>query len=186
MPLPRYSRGNWNNDSDWLSLITFNKVTRSNRDMAHHDQVLSFEYYSRGDLLLADGGEEKYVLDKTYGMYDISHNTVAIENPRTPFPVSPLTGSSSLGIFKGYNVNLVTPPTVDTIVQAPWIQALQTHVSITKLSPGNGITYTPQNLSSPIHTRGQSSTRSPIISSSLTVWKEQRHGPIATFSGPPA
>ena len=142
-------RGNWNDDADWLSLITFNKVTRSNRDMAHHDQ-LSFEYYSHGDLLLADGGEEKYVLNKTYGMYDTSHNTIAIENPRTPFPVSPLTGSSSLGISKGYNVKLITPPTVDSIIQAPWIQALKTHVSITKLSPGNGVTYSPQSLSSPI------------------------------------
>jgi hypothetical protein len=143
-------RGSWNNDSGWLSLITFNTVTRSNRDMAHNDQ-LSFEYYSRGDLLLADGGEEKHVLDKTYGINDISHNTIAIENPRTPFSVSPQTGSSSLGIFKGYNVNLVTPPTVGTIIQAPWIQALQANVTITKLSPGAGITYTPQNLSSPVH-----------------------------------
>ena len=37
--------------------------------MSHHDQ-LSFEYYSRGDLLLADGGEEKFVLDPTYGTAD--------------------------------------------------------------------------------------------------------------------
>ena len=59
-------RGSWNDDADWLSLITFNKVTRSNRDMQHHDQ-LSFEYYSRGDLLLADGGEDKSVLDAFYG-----------------------------------------------------------------------------------------------------------------------
>ena len=32
-----------------------------------HGDQLSIEYYSRGDLLLADGGEDKYVLDKIYG-----------------------------------------------------------------------------------------------------------------------
>ncbi len=80
-------RGSWADDADWLSLVTFNTVTRGNRDMMHNDQ-LSIEYYSRGDLLLADAGEQKYVLDKLYGYYDIHHNTIAIENPRTPFPVS--------------------------------------------------------------------------------------------------
>jgi hypothetical protein len=144
-------RGSWNDDADWLSLITFNKVTRSNRDMAHHDQ-LSFEYYSRGDLLLADGGEPKNTLafPAGYGYFDIFHNTIAIENPRSPFPVSLMSGSSSLGVYKGYNVKLVTPPAVGIIIEAPWIQALQTHVSITKLSAGTAEIYSTQNLSSPV------------------------------------
>jgi hypothetical protein len=128
-------RGSWNDDADWLSLITFNASTGSMRDMAHHDQ-LSFEYYSRGDLLLADGGEEKYVLDSTYGTLSPSHNTVAIENPRTPFTVSPYTGSAALGIYKGNAARMITPSTVDTIIQTPWMQAVQSHVSITTLSRG--------------------------------------------------
>ncbi len=33
--------------------------------MAHNDQA-SIEYYSRGDLLLADAGEDKYVLPKLW------------------------------------------------------------------------------------------------------------------------
>jgi len=143
-------RGNWKDDADWLSLITFNKFTGSNRDMTHHDQ-LSFEYYSRGDLLLADGGEDKYVLDRTYGTTAISHNTITIENPRSPFTISPLTGSASLGIYKGDSGGLVTPSTVDTIIQAPWVQAVQAHVSITKLSSGTTpYSYITQSLSSPI------------------------------------
>jgi len=93
-------RGSWNNDADWLSLVTFNVNSRSNRDSMHNDQ-LSFEYYSRGDLLLADAGENKYVLDKDYGYFDIHHNTIAIEDSRTPFPVSPWSRSSSAGIVKG-------------------------------------------------------------------------------------
>ena len=144
-------RGNWNNDSDWLSLITFNPpVTRTNRDMGHHDQ-LSFEYYSRGDLLLADGGEPKYTLEDEagYGKFAIFHNTISIENPRSPFTASAYSGSSSLGIYKGENTDLVTPSTVDTILQEPWIQAVQTHVSITKLSPETEI-YSTQDLTSPI------------------------------------
>ena len=96
-------RENWNDDSDWLSLITWNEITAENREMMHNDQ-LSIEYYSRGDLLLADAGEPKYVLERSYGYTDIHHNTIAIENPRTPFPVSPWSGSTSQGIFKG-NVN---------------------------------------------------------------------------------
>ena len=44
--------------------------------MMHNDQ-LSLEYYSRGDLLLSDGGESKKILDKPYGDFDIFHNTIS-------------------------------------------------------------------------------------------------------------
>jgi hypothetical protein len=141
-------RGSWNDDADWLSLITFNKNTLSNRDMTHQDQ-LSFEYYSRGDLLLADAGEDRFVLDQNYGKYTPSHNTISIEDPRSPFPASRFTGSAALGMYKGENSGLETTPTVDTIIQTPWIQALQTHVSITKVSDDTEL-YAKHSLSSPI------------------------------------
>jgi len=141
-------RESWNDDADWLSLITYNKNTRSNRDMQHHDQ-LSFEYYSRGDLLLADGGEEKVVLDKFYGTGVTYHNTIAIENPRSPFPESPYTGSAALGVYKGDAGGLVTPPTVDTVIEVPWMQAVQSHVTITKVSNDTTL-YAKQSLTSPI------------------------------------
>jgi hypothetical protein len=128
-------RENWNDDADWLSLITFNVVTNSNRDMAHQDQ-LSIEYYSRGDLLLADAGEPKHIMGGSYGTTDISHNTIAIEDPRTPFPVSPWSGSSSQGIFKGNAQGIGTTVTVDTIVQVPWVQLMQTQATITKVVNG--------------------------------------------------
>ena len=139
-------RGNWNDDADWLSLITFNKQTDSNRDMAHHDQ-LSFEYYSRGDLLLADGGEDKYVLDASYGMVDTYHNTIAIEDPRTPFPVAPWSGSTSRGMYKGYATGIVTPVTIGSIVQTPWIELMKTQATITKVINSWD---DPRSLSSPI------------------------------------
>jgi hypothetical protein len=141
-------RENWNDDADWLSLVTFNKFSRSNRDMLHNDQ-LSIEYYSRGDLLLADAGEDKYLLDRNYGGKEIHHNTISIENPRTSFGVSPWSGSSSAGIYKGDATGLVTPATVDTIIQMPWVQMIQTQVMVTAVMPlsyANRVT-----LSSPIN-----------------------------------
>ena len=128
-------RGSWNDDADWLSLVTWNKESGSNRDMVHNDQ-LSVEYYSHGDLLLADAGEQKVVLDKLYGYYDIHHNTVAIEDPRTHFPVSPSSGSASQGIFKGDAGGLVTPATVDTVIQLPWMELIKTQVTISQIMVG--------------------------------------------------
>ncbi len=142
-------RGNANQDSDWLSLVTWNVVSDSNRDMNHHDQ-LSVEYYSRGDLLLADGGENKKVIDKYYGDKDIDHNTVAIEDPRTPFPVSPWSGSASQGIYKGNTIKLQAPASVDTLIQTSWIDLVQTDTSIAKVVNGISSQYL-RSLSSPIH-----------------------------------
>ncbi len=141
-------RENGNQDSDWLSLVTLNINTESNRDMNHHDQ-LSIEYYSRGDLLLADGGENKKVIDKLYGDKDIDHNTITIEDPRTPFPVSPWSGSSSQGIYKGNTVKLHTPVSISSMVQTPWMELMETHASITKVVNGISSQYL-RSLSSPI------------------------------------
>ncbi|RPI35577.1 MAG: hypothetical protein EHM53_13760, partial [Methanoregulaceae archaeon] len=117
----------------------------SNRNMNHHDQ-LAFEYYSRGDLLLADAGEPKYT--GSYGEYAIHHNTIALEDPRTPFALTPMSGSRSAGIFKGSSGVLTTPATVNTIIQTSWIELLQSSVSITKVNAGGyGLEKT---LSSPV------------------------------------
>jgi len=141
-------RNKWTKDASWLSIITFNVDTRSNRDTAHHDQ-LSFEYYSHGDLLLADGGEEKYVLDKYYGMYDIFHNTVAVENPRVPFSVAPWSDSTARGFFKGNAAGLTTPVSVDAILETEWMEMMSASATATKVI--GSIWHTPQTLTSPIN-----------------------------------
>ena len=83
------------------------------------------------------------------GMFDIHHNTIAIENPRTPFPVSPWSGSASQGIYKGNATGIVTPVTVDTIIQMPWIAAhTDTVLTITNVMVEHWDD--PQSLSSPI------------------------------------
>ena len=123
-------RGGWAQDADWLSLITFNQKTASNRDTAHHDQ-LSIEYYSRGDLLLGDAGEDKYILDRFYGHYESHHNTIALENPRSPYPASSWANSQARGIYKANINNLVTPVTNDPIIQVPWMELFQGKASIT-------------------------------------------------------
>jgi hypothetical protein len=116
-------RGSWAEDSEWLSLITFNATTYSNRDTAHHDQ-LSFEYYAKGDLLLADAGENKHVLDTYYGEYEVHHNVVAVEDPRMPFAPAPWSNGPSRGFFKGWAAGLTTPVTFANLVQVPWMELL--------------------------------------------------------------
>ncbi|EHQ34326.1 PKD domain-containing protein [Methanoplanus limicola] len=122
-------RENWETDSDWLSLMTFNGKTNSNRDSAHHDQ-LSIEYYGEGNLLLADAGENKYVLDTHYGPYGFQHNSIAIENPAAPYPVSSWSDSESRGVYKGNFLGVYTPVTVENIVQTPWTDMLTARETI--------------------------------------------------------
>ena len=125
-------RESWEEDSDWLSLITFDGETTSNRDTAHHDQ-LSIEYYGSGDLLLADAGEDKYVLDKTYGAYASHHNGIALENPRSSYPVSEWADSESRGVFNGNSGGIATPVIIENIVETPWIDILNAKETINEV-----------------------------------------------------
>ncbi|MCK4270775.1 MAG: hypothetical protein KAW93_09880, partial [Methanogenium sp.] len=140
-------RENWEEDSDWLSLVTFNGQTHSNRDTAHHDQ-LSIEYYGEGDLLLADAGEDKNVLDKYYGKYAFHHNSIAIEDPRSPYPVSEWADSESRGPYKG-NVDGVTAlVTVEYIVETTDMDILGAKGTFDKVI--GDTSFYPYSLSSPI------------------------------------
>ena len=142
-------RGNWGPDADWLSIITWNYVSNSNRDMAHHDQA-SIEYYSRGDLLLADAGEDKHVLDKNYGKFEIDHNAIAIEDPRNPFAIAPWSNSTARGIFKGVTTQgQVTPAIVQYVLHAPWMEFLSVDARINQVI-GSGFGNS-QTLSSPVY-----------------------------------
>lgn len=140
-------RGSWKNDSEWMGLITYDTNTLSNRNNAHHDQ-LSFEYYGRGDLLLADAGENRAVLDKSYGTFEIDHNTVAFEDPKSPFSTSPWSNSTARGIFKGSDRGLVTPSNISSIVEAPWMELVDSNVTVTKVVKDSQ--YTSMPLSSKI------------------------------------
>ncbi|TFG91264.1 MAG: hypothetical protein E4H16_00035 [Candidatus Atribacteria bacterium] len=142
-------RGSWNDDADWMSMVTFNEDTGSNRDLQHHDQM-AFEYYSKGDLLLADAGEDRIVQDAFYGTGIQHHNTIALENPRAAFPFSQYMGTSALGPYKGDAGGVDTIPTVETIIQTPWLEAVRARTNITKVSLDTTI-YAAQNLTSPIN-----------------------------------
>jgi len=141
-------RGSWQNDSDWLSLITWPEgfETKSNRNMAHHDQ-LSFEYYSKGDLLLADGGEEKHVLDGYYGPFEIYHNTILIEDPRTPFDVASWSDSRARGMYKG-DVGKLYTPAYKNLIQTPWMEIVDANATVHRLTH---FTFHKHYLSSPIN-----------------------------------
>ncbi|MBO8183037.1 MAG: hypothetical protein H0Z28_09635 [Archaeoglobus sp.] len=141
-------RGNWNVDSDWLSLIVWNYVFPSNRNMAHHDQ-LSFEYYSRGDLLVSDGGEVKHILDRPYGMREFGHNVLLIENPRKPFyKISSVGNTTARGIFKGIAGKLVTPSYLQTKLQTNWITLIEANATIKNVVGDSEMVS--ESLSSPI------------------------------------
>jgi hypothetical protein len=141
-------REGWTTDSDWLSLVTYgdDASTYSWRSAAHHDQM-SIEYYSRGDLLLADAGEDRYILDKTYGRGESSHNTIAIEDPRQPFTASSWANSNARGIFKGTRAGVETPADINILGQAPWMIIADADTTISEVISTFD---TGQNLSSPI------------------------------------
>ena len=126
-------RGGWTPDADWLSMVTWgNYLSNSNRDMLHGDQA-AIEYYSHGNLLLADGGEDKYVLNMLYGSYEINHNTIAIENPRTPFSVACWSDSRARGVYKGDSHEMVTPVAIQSVFQAPWMEFIDCTETIKKV-----------------------------------------------------
>ena len=142
-------RQNWNDDSEWLSLITFNKSipTYGWRDTEHHDSA-SFEYYAQGDILLSDAGEVKHILGNDHGQAEFQHNTIAIEDPRSPFSASSWAGSAARGIFKGLPSALASPSYINSIAQTSWMEMVSVSTPITKVI---GSSYsTSQTLSSPI------------------------------------
>jgi len=122
-------RESWEADSDWLSFITWAEETGTNRNMMHHDQ-LSFEYYGKGDLLVADIGEVKSVLDKQYGGGVFGHNVLLVENPRNPFSEGTTYPIPAKGIYKGSSYNLATPASIRTMVQTPWTECVEGEVII--------------------------------------------------------
>jgi hypothetical protein len=148
-------RGGWEEDSDWLSFSTNADsmiMSASNRDGMHHDQ-LGFEYYSHGDLLLADAGENKNVLDKYYGEQEVHHNSFAYENPRNPWAVSTWANSRARAMFKGtsYNNLIVTPVSNNITVSSEWMDIVSSVAEVNNVVD-TGIS-TKKSLSSPISTK---------------------------------
>lgn len=148
-------RQSWNDDSDWLSLVTFSDDTTlySRRNSWQEDQM-SIEYYGKGDLLLSDGGEEKSVLDKTMGESELSHNTIAIENPRNPFTASSWGNSPARGLVKGVRnsdgvtYSIRTGADIQDIAETPWLDMMKVTTTISGVQGNSYGTY--QSLSSPI------------------------------------
>lgn len=72
-------RSGWTRSSDYLYLKIPNHPVPTWRVMMHHDSM-SFEYYSKGDLLLCDSGEVKHWVPGYGPVYAKGHNTVMISN----------------------------------------------------------------------------------------------------------
>ncbi|RLI93832.1 MAG: hypothetical protein DRO92_03635, partial [Candidatus Altiarchaeales archaeon] len=96
-------RKDWTENSSWLSFTTWNKTTQSNRNMGHQDQF-NFEYYDKGDYLIADSGEVKHRV-VGYGPTDSKgHNIIQINDSAKSTPA---------GIKKGSSGTLTTPAPLD-------------------------------------------------------------------------
>ena len=120
-------RGSWADDADWLSLTATSIYSGSNRDMEHHDQ-LAFEYYSRGDLLLADGGEDKVSFVPSFGKKALYHNTVTFGDPRYPFVPYPENGLTSRSAYKGAEEGMQTAAIIDNAIETPWVDSVRGHL----------------------------------------------------------
>lgn len=72
-------RGGWTQSSEYLYLKIPNHPVPTWRVMTHHDSM-SFEYYSKGDLLLCDSGEVKHWVPGYGPTYAKGHNTIMINN----------------------------------------------------------------------------------------------------------
>lgn len=92
-------RKDWTKTSAWASFTTWNVSTAYARNMAHNDQ-LNFEYYDRGDYVVADSGEVKY-RETGYGPTTAKgHNVLMVSN----------NASGNVGgVVKGTTDRLETP-----------------------------------------------------------------------------
>ncbi len=181
--------------ADWMSLVTFNNHTvntNSNRINSHDDQ-LSVEIYNKGDLVLGDGGEPKYLESSEsdpgimYGQYGEFHNTLAVENPRQAFNLSSWAGSQARSPYKGDAAGIVTNVTITDTVTTPWMDAINTSMPISQLEGvgpiSSTIQYTRQLLfpkdCEVIVDRASDSTEPWIF---RTTWRPATFNTIATTS----
>jgi len=125
-------------NSSWLGLVIANYSTTSGRDAAHNDQI-SIDWYDNGDYLMADGGEPKSIITEAgvntslggYGVFETWHNTISIENPRSPFAKSTWANSSARGIYKGVNW-IYSIPTISVRINESDITVLKTQLLLRK------------------------------------------------------
>ena len=125
-------RNGWDNNATWLLQTTKTKYLNSSelsREFNHQDQM-NFEYFDRGEQLIADGQENKHFGDAQYGIYSLYHNVLVFENP-TPWPVSSFGGSSVRGAFKSKAI-----ADVNTISTA-WMNATLSKAPISAVEDDN-------------------------------------------------
>ncbi|WP_148266620.1 hypothetical protein [Methanocella arvoryzae] len=141
-------RNGWSVDSDFLSMVTTQPVSTGTTRLEIRADQLGIQYYGKGNILLADGGENKWVRNPDYGMAPVYHNVVVFENPRQPFPVDAASGGRFVGGSKGDASGVTTPARVSRTVTTPWMDILTAEEHITGSPNWTGEKEIP--LSSPI------------------------------------
>jgi hypothetical protein len=150
-------RNGFGAEGSFLSIIQWNQLTwaeNSNRESSHSDQ-LSIEFYDKGDLVLADGGEPKYVYGigsslnpdddaaLMYGMHEFFHNVLAVERPGTAFPNSSWANSPARGFAKGYfgaggpyHNDILNPVTTHAAASTSWVALVDDSLTGTETPDG--------------------------------------------------
>lgn len=128
-------RGDWTTDSDWIQFDTWNQILQFTARASEHGDQQAFEYYSKGDLLMPDGGEIKYYtpLASTYGADGAYHNTLLINNS---YPSGLISNVTERGIYKSTNYRF-TPfvdATVSYLIDNSNVSYIQAYSNITKLT----------------------------------------------------
>ncbi|WP_424357796.1 hypothetical protein [Methanocella sp. MCL-LM] len=124
-------RTGWSVDSDFLSMVTTQPVSTGTTRLEMRADQLGIQYYGKGNILLADGGENKWVLNPDYGMAPVYHNVIVLENPRVPFAVDQASGGRFVGGSKGDISGVTTPAKISRAITTPWLDILSAGEHIT-------------------------------------------------------
>ena len=135
-------RDKWAPNSDYLFLNMPNYPVSGWRTMAHHDS-LSFEYYSKGDLLLCDSGEVKHWVPGYGPTYAKGHNTIMISNK---------AGGHMGGPVKGDFTHFYNPITLRNSLVRPYFEFVEAVMNwrYIESSPEGENYYTRELLDNPV------------------------------------
>ena len=127
-------RGDWTTDSDWLQLVTWKVYNPIEGRYLEQNDQLAFEYYSKGDLLMPDGGEMRYYpTNAAVGVSDggdvAYHNALLINDTYQRGTVSNVTGR---GIYKAdqWRLNAFTNSTVGLIIDNTNVSFIESNVTM--------------------------------------------------------
>lgn len=123
-------RSSWDANSSWMGVVTKSpqvKDSEASREYNHQDQ-LAFEWYSRGAILMADGGENKRWGEAQYGLTEFYHNGMSLENPWSAWPNSKYGNMPSRGVWKSGAL------ATTAVIESGWMNATLSRTNVTQVN----------------------------------------------------